>query len=866
MSKYPKIYGFCDAGCKWETVHMEDFHKAAYMVPIAEMDGLFFLECGNAYRIKKTTEIESSEYGFKLSVRFVIDEAGTTKNIDSDYIDISADGAYKPHITVRPFRAYESETGYLTFVLDIDGEIRSLPVYSIADSNYEAIVSAYVIVTDAEECYRINESAEILASAKNAFIRYSANADGTDFTETWSEGQLYVGFATGLEAPTNKEEYEWALFSPKTGAEVVQAPGASKVNVMSQDATTNLTILNALVLIGNNGDLYVEYKSGSYYIKPIKSDGSVTTICIYSERTPSRVLEWSEVLTTMSSCACTSPTGVADCLCIDSGYVFVYNILTNKVERRYTYNCPSHKYIHLFVNNYGHIGGKLNDLRNRKNADRLAKLEALKLENNTGIGVPVLIGTNGYLYIEKKSGGSCYIQTRASATSTSTENILLYCENLGGFSAKFAWDDICTKFSSRVQTSPNGVEKCLYMGETNAFVYNTKTRALEIVDITKVDIQHHVVLFGYYWGFPYGRLVEANNRWVRKDLDTLNSKVDGLYLGFPDYYVTEIIDTKAKLSVLPADNFNYLVISDIHNSDSKFTYDRLKTLVGSLVNIANSSNIDAVICLGDLIEGGMGVLKSTAKTEMMEIVELLGDCRKPVLFAFGNHDQNAYNWSGSDTTDHYILLNEWINMCVRPFIKKNDYYAVDFDDKGIRLIITNTCDYDEQVDDYGNVTISGYAAIMMRQEQLDDICDMLDDTTHDIVVCGHALPTNLLDLLKAFNTRSTYTKSNGTTVNFSGKTNRILLYNFGHHHNEAFEYVSAYDLNMFAASCGSLSTVQQDCWISNKILATWKNTDEGVVERVAGEISEACYYVVSIGDGKINKINFGAGDDGVLAL
>ena len=43
----------------------------------------------------------------------------------------------------------------------------------------------------------------------NAFIRYSANADGTDFTKTWGAGQTYIGFATGQIAPTDKSGYEW---------------------------------------------------------------------------------------------------------------------------------------------------------------------------------------------------------------------------------------------------------------------------------------------------------------------------------------------------------------------------------------------------------------------------------------------------------------------------------------------------------------------------------------------------------------------------------------------------------------------------------------------------------------------------------
>ena len=51
----------------------------------------------------------------------------------------------------------------------------------------------------------------------NAFIRYSANADGTDFTEEWSEGQSYIGFATGQTAPTDKGGYTWSKFVGEGG-------------------------------------------------------------------------------------------------------------------------------------------------------------------------------------------------------------------------------------------------------------------------------------------------------------------------------------------------------------------------------------------------------------------------------------------------------------------------------------------------------------------------------------------------------------------------------------------------------------------------------------------------------------------------
>lgn len=43
----------------------------------------------------------------------------------------------------------------------------------------------------------------------SVFIRYSANADGSDFTETCQKGQYYVGIATALAAPVHAADYQW---------------------------------------------------------------------------------------------------------------------------------------------------------------------------------------------------------------------------------------------------------------------------------------------------------------------------------------------------------------------------------------------------------------------------------------------------------------------------------------------------------------------------------------------------------------------------------------------------------------------------------------------------------------------------------
>lgn len=61
---------------------------------------------------------------------------------------------------------------------------------------------------------RMLELAE--SARRSVWIKYSANADGSNFTDEWSEGQNYIGFATANECPTKKNDFEWVLL-PKGG-------------------------------------------------------------------------------------------------------------------------------------------------------------------------------------------------------------------------------------------------------------------------------------------------------------------------------------------------------------------------------------------------------------------------------------------------------------------------------------------------------------------------------------------------------------------------------------------------------------------------------------------------------------------------
>lgn len=254
MSDKPKIYGTCAAGCLWETVHKTDFLKSASQVMVEE-DGWqhHTLEVGKSYKVKKTVD-GATEWGFILQVTanyraFVWnEEAGTLVEQDADKtvtVDLGTPTIYDDYKKIRvcgfELQSYgDASDKKVIFVIELDGvrqEIDSGEKTAIITNNP---VTGACVLFNATEVYLLNEDAVVEARDGNsAFVRYSANADGTGFTEEWSEGKNYIGIATGLSAPTDKSGYTWALFAGAlVNANVVDSIGDSATAVMSQKAST----------------------------------------------------------------------------------------------------------------------------------------------------------------------------------------------------------------------------------------------------------------------------------------------------------------------------------------------------------------------------------------------------------------------------------------------------------------------------------------------------------------------------------------------------------------------------------------------------------------------------------------------------
>lgn len=240
MSK-PKIYAACDAGCLWETVHKSDFDKSAYAVPYyPNSNGEYIFEKGKTYVIKKPSR---DSLGMNIwlyaknSARTIQCDITTYWKIDEfvDYFKIKLLDVSDHIQDVSP------DTVITIYVFEIDGARYSLPCNS-------GTISEGYVIDEYDECYLyatdismtnpqimvVNDDATLTASSVH--IRYSVNADGSDFTNEWSEGQNYIGIASATEVPTSKEQFTWTRIADLVN--IVQKEGAGTTVAMSQKAVT----------------------------------------------------------------------------------------------------------------------------------------------------------------------------------------------------------------------------------------------------------------------------------------------------------------------------------------------------------------------------------------------------------------------------------------------------------------------------------------------------------------------------------------------------------------------------------------------------------------------------------------------------
>lgn len=160
----------------------------------------------------------------------------------------------RSRLDLQPDVDMVAEMGALgvSFVTENKGGV--LTVYSVGNKPTKTyVMQATVVETDVADDVEKVVGIPIATSSSTAgggsvFIRYSANSDGSDFTESWSGGQRYIGIATGATPPSNKEAYTWALFVGGAGSSMSEYDGNGNVTlfggrVATDDGAGNVVLL-----------------------------------------------------------------------------------------------------------------------------------------------------------------------------------------------------------------------------------------------------------------------------------------------------------------------------------------------------------------------------------------------------------------------------------------------------------------------------------------------------------------------------------------------------------------------------------------------------------------------------------------------
>ena len=157
MSNKPKIYSFCPAGCKWETVHKEDFEKSAAFIPVAwsGAEENYFLEIGKEYKIFSEKD-ENNNFTCSISYFYKKNNVVTEHIITWTNAD-----KYANNFNFRLLDAYKNDYGGLTLVYEIAGKRYSDKVF--ASSTATLLENEYLNISGASKVLIFNEDAEIVA-------------------------------------------------------------------------------------------------------------------------------------------------------------------------------------------------------------------------------------------------------------------------------------------------------------------------------------------------------------------------------------------------------------------------------------------------------------------------------------------------------------------------------------------------------------------------------------------------------------------------------------------------------------------------------------------------------------------------------
>lgn len=175
----PRIYSFCDAGCKWEAVHKADFDRSASIVrETPDENGTYKLNPFKVYKV-----ITGSTDG-KYNAEFALQKGLVDYWFTYDEFD-----EYRDYIIFEILSlSLNDDSTVLTVVYEVNGN-RYSDTYT--DGSVFRLDEVELHILNATEVYVYNTNAEILADSQQIY-ETAVDSEGDECPDTLPNDELYT--------------------------------------------------------------------------------------------------------------------------------------------------------------------------------------------------------------------------------------------------------------------------------------------------------------------------------------------------------------------------------------------------------------------------------------------------------------------------------------------------------------------------------------------------------------------------------------------------------------------------------------------------------------------------------------------------
>lgn len=277
-----------------------------------------------------------------------------------------------------------------------------------------------------------------------------------------------------------------------------------------------------------------------------------------------------------------------------------------------------------------------------------------------------------------------------------------------------------------------------------------------------------------------------------------NVKIDAIYSKYQDKHAVPAT-WQSSVPVLQTDIKNQFVFGV--QSDTHY-YAGLDDTGKNLAELSNYVGFDFICNLGDIIHGYNEDGKDNIDLVRKDMSDLAYDythrAKCPVMFAFGNHDDNPM-WAVAHTSDGYIKIDEAYGrlysfgrntMPCSVWHDRNVYYYNDFGD--IRVIVLNTTD--TTYTDGSSTMATRYA---ISDEQLAWFTNVALDTDKAIIVMCHC-PIDSTLAVDGASGGTNYAEALATIDAFKNNGGTVIGCFYGHNHAQNDTMHNGFPEVMFA--------------------------------------------------------------------